>query len=55
MIYNLGNNLFLSLHYFYGIQLLTLFIKKKMERQFCDVGKAFRLAWTIYQKLTWEW
>lgn len=29
--------------------------KKKKEKHFCDVGKAFRLAWAIYQKLTWEW
>ena len=30
-------------------------LKKKKEKQFCDVGKAFRLAWTIYRKVTWEW
>lgn len=26
-----------------------------MEQQFRDVGKAFRLVWPIYQKLSWEW
>lgn len=58
MICSQGNNIFLSLHYFYSIyrQLLTLFIKKKKKKgQFCDVGKAFRLARTICHKLIWEW
>lgn len=56
VIYN-HDNIFLSIHFFYNIHryLLILFIFKKMKRQFCDVGKAFMSAWTIYHKLPWWW